>query len=334
MLQGGQVKKSYKRPKRVAQQTLNRIAKVSYKKLIKPTVPVLAILVSYGMLQRSTLQLLRLPFSYFLMPIYWFALSFVPHINWQKSLLIFLLLHGILYPSSNGYNSYMDRDEASIGGIEKPMQPTKQLFWVSVMLDVVGTFLSLIISIKFCVAFVGYISCSRLYSYRGVRLKRFAILGYITVILNQGMLTFYMVFIGASDGFIATMPLLPFIASAFLIGGFYPITQVYQHKQDAADGVKTISMLLGKKGTFIFCALMYSVVFGLLFQYFQQQNNLLPFYILQIFFLPIIVYFISWAMQVWRNDFLADFKHTMQLNWLASTCTNLAFITLLILNKI
>ena len=39
----------------------------------------------------------------------------------------------------------MDRDEASIGGIEKPMQPTKQLFWVSVNLDVIGIILSLFI---------------------------------------------------------------------------------------------------------------------------------------------------------------------------------------------
>ena len=279
------------------------------------------------------MQLLRLPFSYFLMPIYWFALSFVPNINWPKSLFIFVLLHGILYPSSNGYNSYMDRDEASIGGIEKPMQPTKQLFWVSVTLDVIGIILSLFISVKFCTAVVCYIICSRLYSYRGIRIKRFAILGYVTVILNQGMLTFYMVFMGANDGLIAAMPLLPFITSAFLIGGFYPITQVYQHKQDAADGVRTISMLLGIKGTFILCAFMYAVVFGLLFLYFEQKNNLVPFYVLQIFFLPIIVYFVRWIMQIWRNDFLADFKHTMQLNWIASTCTNLAFITLLILKK-
>ena len=285
------------------------------------------------MLQKSTVQLLRFPFSYFLMPIFWFALSFVPHINWCRAIFIFILLHGLLYPASNGYNSYMDKDEASIGGIKKPMQPTLQLFKLTVLIDIVGTMLSLFISIYFFAAYVCYIICSRLYSYRGVRIKRFPILGYITVIINQGMLVFFMVYHGSSQQMDTQMPWLPFVAAAFLIGGFYPITQVYQHKQDAADGVKTISMLLGVRGTFIFCALVYTVVFTLLFVYFYYRNNLVPLYVLQVFFLPIIVYFVRWVLQVWRNDFLADFKHTMQLNWLASTCTNLAFITLLILNK-
>lgn len=285
------------------------------------------------MLQKSTVQLLRFPFSYFLMPIFWFTLSFIPHINWYKTIFIFILLHVLLYPASNGYNSYMDKDEASIGGIEKPMQPTLQLFKLTVIMDIIGIILSLFISINFFAAYVCYIVCSRLYSYRGVRLKRFPIIGYLTVIINQGLLVFYMVYQGCSQVISITIPWQPFVAAAFLIGGFYPITQIYQHKQDAADGVKTISMLLGIRGTFVFCALMYTVVFVLLFGYFYNQSNLVPFYVLQIFFLPIIVYFVRWATQVWRNDFLANFKHTMQLNWLASTCTNFAFLTLLMMQQ-
>ena len=285
------------------------------------------------MLQKSTIQLLRLPFSYFLMPIFWFSLCFVPHIHWYRAAFIFFLLHIFLYPASNGYNSYMDRDVASIGGIKHPMQPTKQLFAVSVGMDIVGSILSLLVSVQFFAAYICYIMFSRLYSYRGIRLKKYPIIGYITVIINQGMVTFFMVYSGCSQQMYEALPWQSLVASAFLIGGFYPISQIYQHKQDAEDGVTTISMLLGIRGTFIFCAAMYSVVFALLFSYFYSKGNLLPFYLLQIFFLPIIVYFVRWMDQVWRNDFSADFKHTMQLNWLASTCTNLAFITLLILNQ-
>ncbi len=285
------------------------------------------------MLQKSTVQLLRLPFSYFLMPVYWFALSFVPHINWYRAVLIFGLLHILLYPASNGYNSYMDRDEASIGGIQKPMQPTKQLFWVSIGMDALGTSLSLFISLPFFVGYGCYIICSRLYSYRGIRLKQFPIIGFITVIINQGVLTFFMVYHGASSQLTTILPWQPALAAAFLIGGFYPITQVYQHRQDAADGVKTISILLGIRGTFLFCASMYCIVAGLLFSYFFNTQQVWQFCLLLIFFVPIIVYVGRWVNKVWQNEALADFKHTMQLNWLASTCTNLAFITLLMLHQ-
>lgn len=286
------------------------------------------------LLNRSTIQLLRFPFSYFLMPVFFFALSFVDAIEWWPTLLIFFLIHFLLYPSSNGYNSFMDRDITSIGGVEKPMLPTQQLFFITVLMDTTGAVLALIISWWFFGAFLFYIICSRLYSYRGIRLKRFAVLGYITVIFNQGGLIFFMVWHGCSKDLLLDVPWRGVAAAVFLIGGFYPITQVYQHKHDAADNVYTISMLLGKRGTFIFCAIMYTVAFGLLFTYYEEKNDLRSFLILQIFFVPVIVYFLRWFFKIWKNEALANFENTMQMNWIASTCTSLAFITLIILNNI
>ncbi len=284
------------------------------------------------MLHRSTIQLLRLPFSFFLMPVYWFAVSMVPQVNVAKAILIFVLLHLFLYPSSNGYNSYMDRDETPVGGIASPLQPTRQLFYTTVVLDVLAVVLSFIISVPFAIAFIVYVVCSRLYSYRGVRLKRFAIAGYLTVIINQGALTFWMVYTGANTVSSADFPHIACTAAAFLIGGFYPITQVYQHEADAKDGVQTISMLLGVRGTFVFCAVMYVIAFGLLFAHFQYAHQVIHFMLLQLFFIPVLIYFFYWVMKVWKDKANADFKQTMRMNWLAASCTNAAFITLLIVN--
>jgi 1,4-dihydroxy-2-naphthoate octaprenyltransferase len=119
-----------------------------------------------------------------------------------------------------------------------------------------------------------------------------------------------------------------------LIGGFYPLTQIYQHKADAADGVETISYKLGYKGTFIFCASVYSVAMMFLGYTFLSSLMFAQFLTLLIFFLPILVYFIWWAAKVWKDTDAADFKHTMRMNILASTCTNLGFITALIINHL
>lgn len=268
------------------------------------------------------------------MPVFWFALSFVNIINWQHAFIAFLLIHVLLYPSSNGYNSYMDRDTGSIGGVETPMQPTRELFYTTIVMDATGILLSFFISWQFALGFIIYILFSRLYSYRGIRLKRFPVIGYLTVIINQGALMFAVVYSAAERSSNSSIPLQALIASAFLIGGFYPITQIYQHKDDAKDGVQTISMLLGKRGTFIFCACMYAIAFSLLFLYYQNENKLGSFFVLQIFFVPVVVYFIKWMLQVWKNETYADFKNTMRMNLLAGTCTNLAFITLIILQQI
>jgi 1,4-dihydroxy-2-naphthoate octaprenyltransferase len=283
--------------------------------------------------KRSTIQLLRFPFSFFLMPVFWFALSCLKEIDILKAVLIFCIVHLLLYPSSNGYNSYMDRDTESIGGIKHPMAPEKELFYVTVLLDLVAIILSFMISVSFAAMLACYIICSRLYSYRGVRLKKYPITGYLTVILNQGGLMFAMVYLGSSAFQNGSLPWLVVTAACFLIGGFYPITQVYQHQQDKKDGVRTISILLGIKGTFVFCAAMYLIAFLLLFIYYRQAGQLSSFGILQIFFLPVLAYYIKWVWNVWRNEALADFFHTMRMNWIASACTNLGFITLLILHQ-
>jgi 1,4-dihydroxy-2-naphthoate polyprenyltransferase len=224
------------------------------------------------MIQKSTIQLLRFHFSFFLMPVYWFALSQTKHINSSHAIVIFAILHLLVYPSSNGYNSYMDRDTESVGGIKNPMQPTKQLFYASVFLDIAAIALSCIVSLYFVMAVVGYILASRAYSYRGIRLKKYPVIGYLTVIVFQGAVTFFMVQHGSSSDKTMDVSLINMIIASLLIGGFYPLTQIYQHKQDKEDGVTTLSMLLGYKGSFIFTAVIYAAAMGfLLYNYSLRQ---------------------------------------------------------------
>ena len=264
------------------------------------------------------------------MPVYLFALSQLQHPDWKRALLIFFILHVLVYPASNGYNSFMDRDQGSIGGIRKPMQPTVELFKVSVVLDCIAVLLACLISVFFAVGILFYILASRAYSYRGVRLKKYPIAGYITVIVFQGAVTFWLVYHGSHFARTLNVPSTALIASSLLIGGFYPLTQVYQHEEDRAEGVTTISSLLGYRGTFIFSGVIYFFAFVVLAYHFISSLELKQFIVLQVFLLPVIVYFIMWAAKVWRNPSAADFSNTMKMNILASCCTNTAFLTLLI----
>ncbi|MBL0882549.1 MAG: UbiA prenyltransferase family protein [Chitinophagaceae bacterium] len=265
------------------------------------------------------------------MPVFWFSISFVEDINRTNALLIFIILHLLVYPSSNGYNSYMDQDTSSIGGIKNPPQPDKELFFITIVLDIIALLLSFIISAFFAGSLLIYIICSRLYSYRGIRLKKYPVLGYLTVMINQGGLVFFMIYHSAANDHNPAFPYIGCMTACLLIGGFYPITQIYQHDSDRNDHVTTISMILGKRGTFIFCGLLYVVAFSLLFISFKQQEQLLLFGILQIFFLPVAVYFFTWALKVWRDPEKADYDHTMKMNWIASTCTSFAFITIIMI---
>lgn len=284
------------------------------------------------MLLRSTKQLLRFHFSFFLLPVYLFALSQVPAIQAGHALLIFFILHGLVYPASNGYNSYMDRDEGSIGGLKNPLQPTRQLFQVSVIMDLAAIGLSFWVSYVFAACIIAYILASRAYSYRGIRLKQYPVMGYLTVVIFQGAVTFFMVYHGSSISKPVEVPLAGMAAASLLIGGFYPLTQIYQHEADRKDGVRTISAALGYRGTFIFTAIIYSLAMGLLAYLFFSKEEQTKFFVLATCMLPVLVYFFKWAGGVWKDENVADFTHTMRMNMLASVCTNIAFLVLLTWN--
>ena len=226
----------------------------------------------------------------------------------------------------------MDRDTGSIGGLKNPVQPTIQLFYVSVIMDLTAVLLSFFITPIFAAGIALYILVSRSYSYRGIRLKKYPIIGYITVVIFQGAATFFLVYHGASSSHSTTVPAISMLAASLLIGGFYPLTQIYQHKADLADGVITISYLLGYNGTFIFTGIVYALAFlTLAFQYFTNLEAY-KFLILQLFMLPVIVLYVSWFRKVVKDKRNADFKNTMNMNLVGSLCCNLAFITLLIIH--
>lgn len=65
------------------------------------------------MLQKATWLHLRIPFSLFLMPVFLFATSQAESINFREWFLAFVAIHLFLYPASNAYNSYFDRDEGT-----------------------------------------------------------------------------------------------------------------------------------------------------------------------------------------------------------------------------
>jgi 1,4-dihydroxy-2-naphthoate polyprenyltransferase len=266
------------------------------------------------------------------MPVYWFALSQVSHISWLNPIIIFIIFHLLVYPASNGYNSYMDRDTGSIGGVKNPMQPTKQLFIVTMILDVLALDLSLLIEWLFTLGIFLYILASKAYSYRGIRLKKYPLIGYLTVIIFQGAVTYFLVYHGCDLQRTTTVPLLPMLAASFLIGGFYPLTQIYQHEDDRKDGVRTISFLLGYKGTFIFTGIVYALAMATLAMYFNSTGLMSRFYIFSAFMLPVTIYYLIWMRKVWSNYSEANYVNTMKMNIIASVCTNLGFITLLIMH--
>ncbi|MCO5234870.1 MAG: UbiA family prenyltransferase [Chitinophagaceae bacterium] len=281
----------------------------------------------------STVQLLRFHFSLFLMPVYWFALSEPAGIHPPRAILVFVILHLLVYPASNGYNSYMDRDTGSIGGIKRPLQPTRELLYITVLMNAAALVAGCFVSLYFAVGILFYIFASMAYSYRGIRLKKYPVWGYLTVVFFQGAFTFALVYHGCSAPLSLQPPVTAMLLASLLIGGFYPMTQIYQYDADLKDGVETISYRLGYRGTFIYSGILYLIAMLVSGIYFFEASREKAFYILGAGLLPVGLYFLFWARKVWQDPAKADYQHTMRMNTIAATCANFAFIVIFIANR-
>ncbi len=282
-------------------------------------------------LHKSTLQLLRFHFSFFLLPVFLFALSQLPEVDWVNAVCVFSILHLLVYPSSNGYNSYMDRDTTPIGGLANPMPPTRQLFYTTLVMDVLAIVLSFFISYIFAIGILLYILASKAYSSRGIRLKKYPVVGFLTVFIFQGAVIFFVSYHACHPQQTLSVPVLPCIISSLLIGASYPLTQVYQHDEDRRDGVITLSYLLGKKYTFVFSVFLFILAIILMFLLFNGRGAINQFYIFLLITAPVVIFFLYWMLSVWCNDKYADFIHSLRMNIISTFCLTF-FFTLLIIH--
>ena len=283
---------------------------------------------------RRALPLLRIPFSLYLMPVFWFGLSALrgPWNGWRAAG-AFVVLHLLAYPASNGYNSYYDRDEGSIGGLKAPPQVTRELLHLVWLFDALAVAGAALLGWPLAGLVAVYLLVSKAYSYEGIRLKKYPLLSTLVVVVFQGAFTFLMTQVGAGATppqlFERTNLLLALVSTLFLCGS-YPLTQVYQHEEDARRGDRTLSLRLGIRGTFVFAAiglLAGAAALGLAYWLRQEIRPLLIFLVATG---PVVALFGRWAWAVWHDEAAADFEHTMRMNQVSSLCLSAAFIAMLL----
>ncbi len=283
------------------------------------------------MITRSTLKHLRLPFSLFLMPVFLFALALTPNLNEARLLLVFLALHLFLYPSSNGYNSYFDRDEEAIGGLKFPPKVTPDLYWVAQAFFAIALILGFWISWQFASMLAVYGLVSMAYSHPSIRIKKYPWASWVIAGLFQGYFTFAMAYAGLSelgwDTFSKPHVLIPGALTSLMLWGNYPLTQVYQHREDSRRGDRTLSLVLGIKGTFAFTAVVFSLTIAGFAWFFVDRSQIEILWVFLSAMAVIGLYFLIWFGFILQNaEKYATYSWAMGMNTLSALALNAFFI--------
>lgn len=285
------------------------------------------------MFSRSSWLHLRIPFSYFLLPVFLFAVAVSPNISEPRLLWVFIVLHLFLYPASNGFNSYFDKDEKSIGGLKNPPKVNKGLYYLALTFDLIALLLGyFIISPLFAVMLFMYGLVSKAYSHPMIRLKKYAIGGWIAAGIFQGAFTFCMCYVGLNNFSLSMCfnahVLIPALLTTVMLWANYPMTQVYQHEEDVKRGDQTLSVKLGIRGTFYFTAAVF-IIAAIQFTFYFLEFYALKYAI--IFFIalaPVLLFFLLWFFKVRQDKSAANYSYAMGLNFISATCLNAFFIYL------
>jgi 4-hydroxybenzoate polyprenyltransferase len=281
---------------------------------------------------RSAWIHLRFLFSFFLLPVFLFALSQAPQTIISNTILTFLVWHVLIYPASNGYNSYFDKDEGAIALVENPPLVDVSLYYFSLLLDFLGLMLALFVSVDLFVAVLLYGIFSKLYSHPAVRLKKYPWISFLIVFVFQGACIYWSSYAAISGLSMLSGWNLNFIIAGLvcscLIGATYPLTQVYQHREDAKRGDRTISIVLGVRGSFFFSAFLLLFAALLLFIYFYRLGTLNRFWLFLPFAFPVFFVFITWFAKIWRDERQANFKNMSKMTLVSSVLMFCYFVLL------
>ena len=291
-----------------------------------------------NLFDRDTILHLRIPFSFYLLPVFCFGISQAAFINLSDTIIVFIALHLFIYPASNIYNSYMDKDTGSIGGLEHPPPVTKKLYYASIVFDVAGLALCAITGWQNVLVMAGYIAFSKAYSWTGIRMKKRTYVGWLSVMFFQGGYTYMLANMAAqahvNPDWFTPKNLECMAIASLLIGGSYPLTQIYQHEEDSSRGDYTISYRLGIIGTFIFTSVLFIAGALVALHYFIAYYQLSQFFIFAICLAPVIGYFSYWFLKTIKNRAFADYAHAMFMNKISSVCMVICFTIILFYNRI
>jgi len=280
----------------------------------------------------DALKLMRIPFSIFLMAVFWFALINI-EVDISSAILVFITIHLFLYPASNGYNSYFDRDEQSIGGLKNPPAVTKELWYLILLFDFLSILTASFVNPLFAAMIFIYMLVSKAYSYKRIRLKKLPIIGALTVVTCQVFWIYLAVQCGASKfPFLNSQNLILGIVSSLFLLGSYPMTQIYQHEEDQRHGDRSLSLMLGINGTFVFSALVFFIASALMIFVFVQQQKLLNVGIYLLALIPVNIYFLKWYSDFRKGKAVITYERTMRLNQISSLSLSAAFIIMKVLS--
>lgn len=174
---------------------------------------------------------------------------FVDEITAGTFWLQFLNVTILLFGTATVYNSWQDRDEGPVGGLQSPPKMDPWMRKVALWMQFGGLLLAHWAGIEFTYIYLGSMILLWMYSTRRIRWKALPLRSLLVVGLGVGAASFWMGYYAAGGDKFSIVILTAGLGVACIYISMYTISQLGSIRLNAARGDRTFAIEMGVKDT-------------------------------------------------------------------------------------
>ena len=163
----------------------------------------------------------------------------------------FLVIHLLLFGGATVYNSFWDKDDGPVGGLQNPPELAGWTRPASMVLQYLGLILSIPMGITYIAFYLMSMLLFWMYSHPSMRWKGHPWLSMVAIGISTGINSVIFGFLAAGSPFTFHM-LIPALGVALIMLSVYPISQIYQIREDRRRGDRTFVAAYGPKSVHSF----------------------------------------------------------------------------------
>lgn len=230
------------------------------------------------------------------------------------------------------------QDESPIQGLQKPPPTSEMMYWLSLMLDLVGIFWAYYkLSPAFFIFCIIYAISHRIYSHPFTRLKALAVTSTLYWNFLNGYCNVVASYMGATENITALNQVPAQVHAAAIIYfvysiGSWPVSQIYQHEEDKKNGDNSLSIQLGIRGTLLFAWVFISAgalcQIAYFFAFFEIPTELSASFMLVSF--PLTLYTMIWTKDVFEDPNNANYERTDKWQFISTTTGHILYLGMIL----
>lgn len=276
---------------------------------------------------------LRLNFQAILVPIFLWGFLLADGVLGWRLVIGFLVTHIALYGGITALNSYYDRDEGPVGGLWRPPPWRPALLPFAWAVQLIGFLVILPFGWGMSLSYLVMVALSVAYSHPAIRLKKRPLGALAVIAIGQGVLGFLTGWFSATpstDGLLTLDHSIAILGITLATVGLYPLTHIYQVREDKSRGDITFAVRWGANRAFRFSQISFSVALLCITWVLWQRFSPLEAGLVGLFYLAILADIERWRRHFDASAVFSNYRHVMRLSYIvAALFTGYAIIKVL-----